>query len=67
MKDTVTVEIPQEMLTATIEAMRELQERCEADACALARLPNAEVHTLFIKQIEAARVAADLFSFFAAQ
>lgn len=67
MKNTLTIEIQHEMLSATVEAMRDLQERYEAEACALARLPSEDAQELAQERLESAKVAAGLFSFFAAQ
>lgn len=67
MKDTLTIEIPYEMLPAAIEAMSDLQNRYEAEACALARLPSADAQELAQARLESAKVAADLFNFFVGQ
>ena len=65
MKNKLTIEIEQEMLTATIEAMRELQMRYETEAWSLARLPSVQAQNLAQERLESAEVAAGLFSFFA--
>lgn len=59
--------IDQDNLSATIEAMRELQERYELEAAALARIAQEcpEAHRLAVERVEAAGVARGLFRFFA--
>lgn len=64
MKDALTIEITQETLTATIEAMQELQHRYEAEALVLSRMPSAEALELAQKRLEAARTTSSLFEFF---
>lgn len=64
MKNKLTIEITQEMLTATIEAMQALQHRYEAEALALSRMPSTEAQELAQKRLEAAREASSLFDFF---
>lgn len=59
-------EIESETLTATIEAMRDLQERYELEAAALARIAQEcpEAHRLAVERVEAAGTARGLFDFF---
>ena len=64
MKNTLTIEIPQETLTATIESMQDLQSRYEAEACALARLPSVQAQKLAQERLEAAEEAGKLFDFY---
>lgn len=64
MKNKLTIEITQEMLTATIESMRELQTRYEAEAWSLARLPSVQAQKLAQERLEAAEEAGKLFDFY---
>ena len=64
MKNKLTIEIEQAMLTATIEAMRELQMRYEAEAWSLARLPSVQAQKLAQERLEAAEEAGKLFDFY---
>lgn len=56
--------IPQEILTGTIEAMRDLESYYESDACALARLDSEQARELAQERVEAAGVASGLFTFY---
>ena len=56
--------IPQEILTATIEAMRDLESYYESDACALARLNSKQAKELARERLESAGVASGLFTFY---
>lgn len=56
--------IPGDILTATIEAMRDLQAYYESDACALAHLESQSAKELAQERIESAEVASGLFGFF---
>ena len=56
--------IPQEILTATIEAMRDLESYYESDACALARLNSKQAKELARERLESAGVARGLFTFY---
>lgn len=56
--------IPQEILTATIEDMRDLESYYESDACALARLDSEQARELAQERVEAAGVASGLFTFY---
>ena len=64
MKNKLTIEIEQETLTSTIEAMRELQARYEAEAWALARLPSVQAQKLAQERLEAAEEAGKLFDYY---
>lgn len=59
------IEISQDLLSATIEAMRDLQAYYEADACALARIDSPQARELAQERLESAEAASGLFSFFA--
>ena len=56
--------IPADILTATIEAMRNLKARYEADACALAWLDGPQARELAQVRVEEAAVAAGLYDFY---
>ncbi len=56
--------IPAEILTATIEAMRDLKARYEADACALARMDSPQARELAQERVEEAEVATGLYDFY---
>ncbi len=56
--------IPADTLTATIEAMRELEGRYQAEAAALARLDSPEARALAQERVERANVVTGLFNFF---
>ena len=58
------IEISQELLTATIEALRDLQAYYEADACALARVDSPQAGKLAQERLESAGVANELFDFY---
>lgn len=62
--ETTQYAIPVEILTATIEAMRDLQARYEADACALAKLEGAQAGDLAQERLEDAEVATGLYNFY---
>lgn len=64
MKNTLTIEISQEMLTETIESMRELRARYETEAWSSARLPSVQAQKLAQERLEAAEQAGKLFDFF---
>lgn len=57
-------EIEPDMLSATIEAMRDLEAYYQADACALARLDSKEAKELAQSRLESANVATGLFDFY---
>lgn len=57
-------EIDQDLLTATIEAMRDLEYRYEAEAAAFAMIDCPEARERAIERAEAAGVARGLFNFF---
>lgn len=59
----LTIKIPPDLLSAAIEAMRDLQARYEADAAALASLGEAG-RELAGERLESAKVALGLFNFF---
>ena len=56
--------IQQQILTATIEGMRDLESYYESDACALARLDSEQARELAQERVEAAGVASGLFTFY---
>ena len=56
--------IPADILTATIEAMRDLKARYEADACALARLSGPQARELAQERVEEAAATAGLYDFY---
>lgn len=58
------IEIEQEMLSAAIEAMRDLKAYYEADAAALARLDSPEGRALAQERLESAAVASGLYDYF---
>lgn len=60
----LTIQIDPEILNATIEAARELQERYEAEAAALARLDTQEARELAQERLKAANVAKGLFDYY---
>ena len=59
-------EIESVTLSATVEAMRDLQERYELEAAALARIAQEcpEAHRLAVERAEAAEMARGLFDFY---
>lgn len=57
-------EIPQEILTATIEALRVLYTRLEVEAAALAGLKSPEAEKLAQERLEDAEVAEKLCDFY---
>lgn len=57
-------DIPDRLLTETIEAMRDYQARLEADAAALAGLPGAIPRKLAERKAEEARTVSELFDFY---
>lgn len=57
-------EIDSDMLSATIEAMRDLEAYYQADACALARMDSKEAKELAQERLESAGVATGLFNFY---
>lgn len=61
----LTIEIDIDMLSATVEATRDLRAYYEADAAALARLDSQEAKELAQERLGQAQVAAGLFSFYA--
>lgn len=61
----LTFAIPQDILTATIEAMRDLEGYYASDACALAKLDSQEARALAQERLESAKVASGLFTFYA--
>lgn len=63
----MNIDIDQELLTATIEAMRDLQAYYEADACALARMDSPHARKLAQERLESAGVASGLYSFYTDQ
>lgn len=62
--ETVKYPIPQDILTATIEAMRDYTRLLEAEAAALAWLKSPEAVKLAQKRLEDAEVAGKLFEFY---
>lgn len=56
--------IPPDILTATIEAMRDLKARYEADASALARIDSLQASKLAQERIEEAAVATALYDYY---
>ncbi len=56
--------IPGNILAATIDAMRELESRYQAEAAALARLDSPEARKLAQERVKSANVATGLFNFF---
>lgn len=64
MKD-VSFPIPQHILTATIEAMRDYQLRLQAEAAALAGLDSREARTLAQERLEQAETVGRLFDHYA--
>ena len=56
--------IPQDVLTATIEAMRNLMLFLETEAAALARLDSDEARELAQERLEDAKVAEGLYCFY---
>lgn len=60
-------EISQDLLSAAVEAMRELQARYEAEAAALAQISGEcpAAHRIAAERAEQADVARGLFIFFA--
>lgn len=60
----VKYSIPSELLTATIEAMRDYSRLLEAEAAALARLESPEAAKLARERLRDAEVAKKLFEFY---
>lgn len=58
--------IPQEILSATIEAMRDLKAYYEGDACAVARVDSEQARELAQERLESAEVATGLYDFYGA-
>lgn len=56
--------IPDELLTATIEALRVLYTRLEVEAAALAGLKSPEAEQLAQERLEDAEVAEKLFNYY---
>ena len=56
--------IPQDVLTATIEAMRDLKGYYESDACSLAKMPSKEAQELAQERLESAGAASGLYAFY---
>lgn len=56
--------IPQDILTAAIEGMRDLKAYYEADACALARMGGDRAEKLAQERLAAAETAGALYDFF---
>lgn len=58
--------IPQDILTATIEAMRDLEYRYQAESAAFAQIAGEcpEARTLAKERSESAAVASGLFAFY---
>ena len=56
--------IPTEVLSATVEAMRDLKAYYESDACALAHLEGKEAQELAQERLESAGVAGGLYDFY---
>ena len=63
----VRYSIPTDILTATIEAMRDLKAYYENDACALARINGKQASELAQARLESAEVATGLYGFYGAQ
>lgn len=59
------IDISQELLSATIEAMRDLEARYEAEAVSFALIKCPEAQKRAIERAESADVARGLFDFFA--
>lgn len=59
------IELGEELLSATVEAMRDLQARYEAEACALARMDSRQARELAQERLESAKVASGLYTYFA--
>lgn len=62
--ETVKYPIPANILTATIEAMRNFYTRLEVEAAALAGLKSPEAEQLAQERLEDAEVAEKLFNFY---
>ena len=60
----LTFSIRAEMLSATVEAMRDLKGYYEADAAALARLDCLEARELAQERLESVAVASGLYEYF---
>lgn len=58
------IEITQEQLTDTIEAMRDYLSRLEQDAAAIARLPSTRAHQRAELLLAQAETVSKLFGFF---
>lgn len=58
--------IPQEILSATIEAMRDLKAYYEGDTCAVSRVDSQQARELAQKRLESAEVATGLYDFYGA-
>ena len=57
--------IPVDILSATVEAMRTLMLLMEMEAAALARLDSEEAKALAQERLEDAKVAENLYCFYA--
>ena len=62
----VRYSIPTDILTATIEAMRDLKAYYENDACALARINGKQASELAQARLESAEVATGLYGSYGA-
>lgn len=62
--ETVKYPIPSEILTATIEALRNFYTRLEVEAAALAGIKSPEAERLAQGRLEDAEVAEKLFEFY---
>lgn len=58
------IEIPQEVLTQTIEALRELQLRLELESDAFTRIQSREGAIRAEERLEQAEVTRQLFEFY---
>lgn len=56
--------IPQEILSATVEAMRDLKAYYEGDACAVTRVDSQQARELAQERLESAAVATGLYDFY---
>jgi len=59
------IDISQELLSATVEAMRDLESRYEAEAIAFSVIACPDAQQRAIERAESASVARGLFNFFA--
>lgn len=60
----VKYSIPADILTATIETMRDYSRLLEAEAAALAKLKSPEAEKLTQERLDDAEVAKKLFEFY---